>query len=250
MATQGANGAVTLDATAGEVRLDITPLLGTVTAMATGSLTLNLLSLDNLPTNVFTFTGTGSSAAMDAKATAYAVNTGALSQAGLAMNAPVRAFGFVNVFGKAPPDFTAETLESFAAATSELAVDFGRAGSATAFTGLTAMSTSLQLDLANVGNVHVIKVGPELLDLTKLMTAPSIAPGTAAGEVFTIGHAGKFKVENFNTFSAFVTQLAADLSGTTMNTAGTTVEAVVAVGQYDTGTNVLTATRLVVLLSN
>jgi hypothetical protein len=106
------------------------------------------------------------------------------------------------------------------------------------------------LDLANVGNVHVIKIGPELLDLTKLTTAPSIAPGTAAGEVFTIGHAGKFKVENFNTFSAFVTQLATDLSGTTAGAAGMTVEAVVATGQYDTATNVFTATRLAVVLNN
>lgn len=250
MASQGANGAVTLDATAGEVRLDLTPLTGMVTAMATGSLTLNLLSLDGLSPNVFTFTGTGTSAAMDAKASAYVVNTGTLSQAGLAMNAPARAFGFVNAFGKAPPDFTAQSLESFAAVTSELAVDFGLAGSATAFTGLTAKNTSLQLDLANVGNVHVIKIGPELLDLTKLTTAPSIAPGTAAGEVFTIGHAGKFKVENFNTFSAFVTQLATDLSGTTAGAAGMTVEAVVATGQYDTATNVFTATRLAVVLNN
>ena len=54
MATQGANGAVTLDATAGQVQLDITPLWGTVTTMATGSLTLNLQSLDGLPPSVFT----------------------------------------------------------------------------------------------------------------------------------------------------------------------------------------------------
>src|SRR5262249_29879587 len=43
MASQGANGAVMLDATAGAVQLDITALTGTVTAMSTGSLTLNLL---------------------------------------------------------------------------------------------------------------------------------------------------------------------------------------------------------------
>lgn len=247
-AAQAAGGGMTLDATVGEVRLDITPLFGTVTAMAAGSLTLNLQLLDSLPPNAFIFAGTGTAVTMDAQANAYVVNTGTLSQAGLAMNAPARAFGFVNAFGKAPPDFTAESLENFAAVNSDLAVDFGRAGSATAFTGLTVTSTSLQLDLANVGNVHVIKTGPELLDLTKLMTPPKIAAGTAAGEVFTIGHAGKFKVENFNTFSAFVAQLSADLSGTAMGTMGSTVEVVVATGQYDTGANVFTASRLVVLL--
>jgi hypothetical protein len=245
MATQEANGgAVTLDATAGQVRLDITPLWGTVAALSTGSMTLNLQSLDGLSPKTFTFAGTGTSTAMDATATAYVVNTGTLSQAGLAMNAPARAFGFVTPFGMAPPDFAAGSLESFAAVTSELVVNWGQGGSATAFTGLTATSTSLQLDLANVGGVHVIRIGPELVDLTKLATPASVVPGTANGDVFTIAHAGKFKVENFNTFAAFVTQLTADLASPA------TVEIVAAAGQYDATNNVLTAQRLAVLLRN
>jgi hypothetical protein len=253
MASQGANGAVMLDATAGQVRLDITPVWGTITAMAAGSLTLNLQSLDGLPPKAFTFAGTGTSAAMDATATAYVVNTGKVAQTGLAMNAPARAFGFVTPFGMAPPDFAAETLENFAAVTSDLVVNFAQGGSTMAFTGLTATSTSLQLDLANVGAVHVIKIGPELLDLTKLAMAPSVAPSTANGDVFTIAHAGKFKVENFNTFAAFVTQLAADLAppaGAMPAATQVSVEIVAAAGQYDTANNVFTAHRLAVLLSN
>jgi hypothetical protein len=256
MATQGANGAITLDVTAGLVQLDITPLWGTVTAMATGSLTLNLQSLDGLSPKAFTFAGTGTSTAMDATATAYVVNTGALNQAALAMNAPARAFGFATTFGMAPPDFAAESLENFAAVKSDLVVNWGKAGSAMAFTGLMATSTSLQLDLANVGDVHVIKIGPELVDLTKLAMPPSVVPSTADGDVFTIAHNGKFKVENFNSFAAFVTQLTADLAGTATGTMGmtsnmpATVEIVAAAGQYDTAKNVFTATRLAVLLSN
>jgi hypothetical protein len=245
-----------LDATAGEVRLDITPLLGTVTATAAGSVTLNLQSLDGLPPSAFKFAGTGTAAAMDANPTAYVVNTGTLAQTGLAVGSPARAFGFATSFGMAPADFTAQTLENFAGVTADLVVDWGRAGSPTAFTGLTATSTSLQLSLANVGNVHVIKVGPELLDLTKLATAPSIVAGTTMGQtsmgqpamsqIFAIGHAGKFRTENFNTFGAFVAQLAAELAGASMPA----VEAVVASGQYDTGQNAFTTQRLAVLLSN
>ena len=255
MATQGANGAITVDATAGQVQLDITPLWGTVTTMATGSLTLNLQSLDGLPPSVFTFAGTGTNTAADAVATAYVVNTGALSQTGLVANAPARAFGFVTPFGKAPPDFAAESLENFAAVTADLVVGWGHAGSATAFTGLTATSTSLQLSLANVGNLHFIQIGPELVDLTKVAMAPSIVPDTASMDVvFTIGHAGKLKTENFNTFAAFVTQLTTDLAATstttmTMTTAPT-VDVIAAAGQYDSATNALTARRLAVLLSN
>jgi hypothetical protein len=256
MATQGANGAVTLDATAGQVQMDITPLWGTITAMATGSLTLNLQSLDGLSPKAFTFAGTGTSTAMDATATAYVVNTGTLNQTGLTMNAPARAFGFVTPFGMAPPDFAAESLENFAAVKSDLLVNWGKGGSAMAFTGLMTTSTSLQLGLANVGDVHVIKIGPELVDLTKLTMPPSVVPSSANGDVFTIAHNGKFKVENFNTFAAFVTQLTADLAGTATGSMGmtsnmpATVEIVAAAGQYDTAKNVFTAQRLAVLLSN
>jgi hypothetical protein len=247
-ATQEASGAITLDAAAGQVQLDLTAAWGTITAMATGSLTLDLQSLDGLAPGAFTFAGTGTSTANDAVATAYVVNTSTLSQTGLAMNAPARVFGFVTPFGMAPPDFTAASLENFSAVTDELVVNWGHAGSATAFTGLTGTSTSLQLSLTNVGNVHVIKIGPELLDLTKLTTAPSIAPDTTATNVlFSIGHAGKFKTENFNTFAAFVTQLSTELASTTTPT---TVDAVAAVGQYDSTTNVFTAQALAVLLSN
>jgi Domain of unknown function (DUF4382) len=251
-AAQGASGAVTLDATAGQVQLDITPLWGTVSAMTTGSLTLDLQSLDGLLPSEFTFAGTGTSAAADAVSTAYVVNTGASSQTGLALNAPASVFGFATPFGTAPPDFTAVSLENFAAVTADLVVNWGRAGAATAFTGLAATSTSLQLNLANVGNEDVIKIGPELLTLTQLAAAPSIVPDSATTDVvFAIGHAGKLQTESFNTFAAFVTQLSTDLAATTSTTTtATTVDAVAATGQYDTTTNVFTAQRLVVLLSN
>jgi hypothetical protein len=254
-ASQAANGAVTLDATAGQVQLDLTPLWGTVTAAATGSLTLDLQSLDGMVPSAFTFAGTGTNTAADAVATAYVVNTGTLSQTGLAVNAPARAFGFVTPFGMAPPDFTAQSLENFAAVNAALVVGWGQAGSATAFTGLTATSTSLQLNLTNVGNLHFVQVGPEQVDLTKVTPAPSIVPDTTSTDVvFSIGHVGKLKTENFNTFAAFITQLSTELAGASGTTATTTtaptVDIVAAEGQYDSTTDALAAQRLVVLLSN
>jgi hypothetical protein len=252
-ASQAANGAVTLDATAGQVQLDLTPAWGTVTAAATGSLTLDLQSLDGMVPSAFTFAGTGTNTAADAVATAYVVNTGTLSQTGLAANAPARAIGFVTPFGMAPPDFTAISLENFAAVNAAFVVSWGQAGSATAFTGLTATSTSLQLNLTNVGNLHFVQIGPEQLDLTKVTPAPSIVPDTTSTDVvFSIGHAGKLKTENFNTFAAFITQLSTELTGAsgTTTTTAPTVDIVAAEGQYDSTTDVLTAQRLAVLLSN
>jgi hypothetical protein len=235
----------TLDATAGSVRLDLTPAWGVVTALASGSLTLNLQSLDGLPVSAFNFAGTGTSAAADASPAAYVIDTGLLSQTGLAAKAPARVIGFVTPFGKAPPNFTAQTLVNFSAVPEALIVDWAQKGSATAFTGLTATSTSLQLNLTGVDNLHFIQIGPEKIDLTTLATPPTImANATATNEVFAIGHRGKFQTENFNTFAAFVTALAADLTPTS------TVIALAATGQYDSTANTFTVTRLAVLIND
>jgi len=244
-AMSGAAGDKMLDATAGAVRLEMTAAWGVVTSLAAGSMTVKLQSLDGLPVSAFNFAGTGASTATDAAATAYVIDTGTLSQTGLAMNAPARVMGFVTPFGKAPPNFTAHTLVNFSGVPQALLIDWTQKGSATAFTGLTATSTSLQLDLAGVGKLHLIQTGPAQLDLTTLATPPTIAPAmAAANEVFAIAHRGKYKVENFNTFTAFVAALAADLTPTA------TVADLAATGQYDSAANTFTANRIAVLIND
>jgi hypothetical protein len=235
----------TLDATAGSVRLDMTPAWGVVTALAAGSMTINLQSLDGLPVSAFNFAGTGTSTAMDANPMSYVIDTGPLTQTGLAVKAPARVMGFVTPFGKSPPNFTAQTLVNFSGVPEALVIDWAQRGSAMAFTGLTATSTSLQLDLAGVDKLHFIQIGPQTIDLTSLATAPTItADATATNEVFAIGHRGKYKTENFNTFAAFITALAADLTPTA------TVVDLAATGQYDSTANTFTATRLAVLIND
>jgi hypothetical protein len=239
------NGSKTLDATAGAVRLELTPAWGVVSSLAAGSVTVKLQSLDGLPASAFNFAGTGTSAATDATAAAYVINTGMLSQAGLTMNAPARVMGFVTPFGKAPPNFTAQTLVNSAGVPQALLIDWTQKGSATAFTGLTATSTSLQLDLAGVGNLHFIQIGPQQVDLTGLATPPAIVPDMAAANaLFAIGHRGKYKIESFNTFAAFVKALVADLTPTA------TVADLAATGQYDSKANTFTTNRIAVLIND
>ncbi len=243
--SSSSHGAKTFDATAGQIRLAITPAWGVVTSTAANTVTLNLQSLGGLPPSVFNFAGTGTSTATDATPAAYVVNTGSLALTGLAANAPARVFGFVTPFGMAPPDFTATTLVNFSAVTDYLAVGWGKTGSATAFTGLTGTSTSLMLDLANVGNTKLIQTGPLQVDLTTLAAPPKIVPDpTSMNGIFTIGHEGHFRTDNFNAFADFVAALSKDLDGST------TVVAVTAAGQYDSATDTFTATRVAVLLSN
>jgi len=210
-------GTVSLDATAGAVRLDLTPAWGLVTS-------------------------TGTSSANDANEAAYVVDTGSLSLEGLALNAPARVFGFVTPFGTAPPDFTAQTLVNYSDVTEGLVIDWMRPGSAVAFTGLTATSTSLQFDLANVGMQHFVQIGPEELDLTSLSGTPSIVPASG-NVVFSIGHRNRYRTENFNSFADFVSALNGDMSG------GALVLAVAAAGQFDNTTEVFTASRAAVLLN-
>ncbi len=243
-ASQASGGALTLDATAGEALLDDTPAWGLVTSLAPGSsVTLNLESLDGLEPSVFDFSGTGSAASSDASASSYVVSTGTLSQSGLAVGSPARVIGLVTPFGAAPPDFTAQTLVNYAAVTEGLVASWGRTGSTAAFTGLSATSTSLALDLTGVVS-DFIAIGPQRLQLTTLASAPTIVPATTSGTVFTIGHAGKFEVDNFDTFSAFVSALATDLNGTTA------VITVAAAGEYDATSNTFTASGVAVLLSD
>jgi hypothetical protein len=235
----------TLDATAGSVRLDMTAAWGVVTALGSGSVTVNLQSLDGLPMSSFNFAGTGAATASDASPTAYVIDTGALSQTGLAVKAPARLVGFVTPFGKSPPNFTAATLVNFSGVPEALVVDWAQKGSTTAFPGLTATSTTLALDLTGVDKLHFIQIGPETLDLTTLATPPTImADATATNEIFAIGHRGKYKTENFNTFASFITALSADL------TPAATVVDLAATGQYDSTANTFTVTRLAVLIND
>jgi hypothetical protein len=242
---EDSNSEKMLDATAGAVRLDITPAWGVVSALGAGSITLKLQSLDGLPVSAFNFAGTGTSTAMDADPAAYVIDTGKLRQTGLAVDAPARVMGFVTPFMKAPPNFTAITLVNFADVPEALVVDWAQKGSATAFMGLTATSTSLQLNLTGVDRLHFIQSGPETIDLTTLATPPTIAADTmATDEVFSIGHHGKYRTENFNTFPAFIAALNADL------TPEATVVGIAATGQYDSKANSFAATRIAVLIND
>jgi len=248
--TQSAGmGIASVDASAGQVRLDYTPAWGLITSLTApsgstaGSAVVDLMALDGLSAGSFTFAGTGMSSANDANAQSYVVNTGTLSQTGLAANAPIQVLGFVTPFGTAPPDFMATSLVNYGSVTDYLNVSWGWSGSTTALTGLTASSTSLTLSLTNVGWEHAVRIGPESIDLTKLSTSPTIVPSTTGTLNFTIGHARTFKVENFSSFASFVTQLSSDLTGTVG------VIQISVAGSYDSITNTFTATGLAILLT-
>jgi hypothetical protein len=111
-ATKDNSGKVTLDASAGRVRLNLTHVQGSLRGSGTGDITLNLKSIDRQPVSLFSFTGTGSG--VDTDPTKYVVATGALNVSSFSVGELVMSIGFVNPFGKAPPDFKAVTVASVA----------------------------------------------------------------------------------------------------------------------------------------
>jgi hypothetical protein len=249
------SGGPTLDATAGRVRLDVTRLTGTVAAPpAPGpmggpvTITVTLSSLDGVDVSNFNFAGTGSSSANDANPKTYLVTIPvALPATGLAINAPVRLFGFVTPFGSAPPDFAAQTLVNYSATQSLLLVSWGD-GTATPFTSLSGTGLVLNASAFALGAIHFIETGPTTLDLTTLSTGPTIVPDPSAMDMFAIqtgSHMQPMVPEAvYQDFSMFEAALAAQLNGTNV------ALGMIATGRYDPPSNTFTATRIGISLKD
>jgi hypothetical protein len=103
---------MSLDATAGRIRLDLTSVQGVVSASVTGQLTLNLNTIDHQSVSRFDFGGTGSAVGGNANPAAYLIATGELDLSPFSVGSSLVGVGFVSPFGSAPPDFNAITLVS------------------------------------------------------------------------------------------------------------------------------------------
>jgi len=240
LGSTSSTNALTLDATSGLVRLQSTPVWGTLETGTPGSATLNLISMGNtdFAASTFNFANTGTSSANDAAAANYAVDTGnattGADQSATPAGSLVRLDGFPTPAGTAPPDFTATDVISGGTAPADLVVQWGKgAGTTDPFTSYD--TGSLALNLANADVAQVL-VGPATLGLTG---TPAITISGATQ--FAIGNSTN-GVSMYSTSSAFVSALGTSLNGST------SVFRVVAVGLYDGATNTFTASRLEVAL--
>ncbi|MHB8816552.1 MAG: hypothetical protein ACYDAE_25270 [Steroidobacteraceae bacterium] len=253
LGSTNSSGALTLDATAGLVRLQSTPIWGTLNAGTASSGTLSLLSMGTVdfPAGSFNFAGTGTSSANDATAAAYAVDTTALGGSGTAGDLSattagtlLRIDGFPTSFGAAPPDFEAAAVTLGSSQPADLIVEWPNTGATAPFSSQD--STSLALNLSGNDLAEVV-VGPQCAESgatgcaapTALTGTPTINISTATQ--FAIGNATN-GISVFSTSSAFVTQLSSTFNGTTA------AHRVVAIGTYDSATNTFTANRVDVAL--
>jgi len=231
-----ASGVTILDATGtsstntGSVRIQSTQAWGPLVSSSTGSLVLNLQTLNDWPVSDFTFTGTGTSTAQDASPAAYAVDTGTLAlPAGTMAGDPLWVDGIISPFGSAAPDFIASAVYdeagvqlttvatlpgATATANAKAFTDVPTAGTLTCgqaslncipasmrvywahgttapFGTLTDSGLTIDLSNANLTSA-IIRIGPETIDLSSLAATPQIipVPPMATGKPGLAGTAG------------------------------------------------------------
>ena len=256
-ASKDGSGKVTVDATAGRIRLDFTQVQGVLNAVGTKQLTIKLNSIDRLPASLFNFAGTGSAAGAAGDPTQYVLSTGSLSLAPFTVGSSLMGIGFVAPFGSTPPDFDAITLAGGSQGDiddndndndnsgkgAQMDIDWGNSGTTAPFKTLDA--THLDLDVANasIGNHHRIQVDPQDIDITALASDPSIVAASGMTQFAITGRHGR-GTDNFSSFADFEAALAKDLDGTT------TALRLTADGQYDAAGNTFSARRITILLSN
>lgn len=233
-------------APAGMVRLQPTPVWGTLNSAVAGSMSLNVLSIGGFQPSALTFTGTGTASANDAVPASYAVNTPGIDESATAAGTLLETYGMVTPFGSAPPDFTASSVTLGTATPQTLVVEWENGGAASPF--VTATSAGLVVDLTNAklsSTIRYIATGPTQTDLTTLPASPRIVFASGTTLTLAVGPTAVNSVATigvFNSASGFATALASALNGTNL------VYRLACVGQYDAATNTFTATQVVVNL--
>ena len=243
--TFDASGNLSMDATAGQVRLASTRIWGMLNSATAGSAVLDVMSLGNFAPAGFTFAGTGTAAGQDANPSAYVVNTGSLDESATAAHTLLQVDGTVNPFGSAPPDFTAAAITAGTATEQRLVVEWVNGGAPAPF--LSESSAGLVVDLNNA-TIHEIRTGPAALELKTLSSFPASPLITTVGAdqsklQLAIGSASlSTGVSVFNSSSGFAAALSSTFNGTNK------IYRLVAVGQYNIGTNTFVASRISVAL--
>ena len=157
---------------------------------------------------------------------------------------PVEATGYVTAFGTAPPDFGAQTLLDYTTINAELVVDWN-GGTPAPFASYSTSTIVLDARNSAIGTRHEIQIGGQTVNIVGIAQDPQIVPNaTATNTVFTIGHSVSGSFESFNTYSAFITQLQTELTGSVLATG------ITAVGQYTSNNYSFSASSITLTLEN
>ena len=230
-ALSGSPGSYLLDAKQGLVRMQATVLTGTVNNLSSGSLNLNLQTINGRKVSLFNFAGTGTTSANDADPANYQVSTGTLNLSGLSSGTPVRVRGLVRPFGQGPPDFIAWTIVNTANLPATLFFDWNPA-SGTPFSSVSP--TGITLNTAGAGPLHHVLRGWVWTDV--LPNSPVVQPKSASLPLYAICYQGS--VQLYTQFDAYSQALQTSLSS------GKKARLLSAYGTFTDATTTLDATRV------
>lgn len=238
-ATYDSTGTIveSINATAGLVRLQPTPLWGTLNSGAAGSMALDVLSFADYQPSVFKFAGTAATAADDANPASYLVDTGTTSLSSTPVGTLLHTNGTVTPFGVAPPDFTATSVTAGSSTPQQLVAEWSDGGAIQPFHIYSAAGIILDLTNAKLTDtVSYIRTGPAKLDIKTMAASPTIV--FASGEPLTLAIGNNAAISVFNNVAGFITALKTTLNNTNA------VFRLVCVGQYSAATNTFTATQV------
>jgi hypothetical protein len=228
---------VHIDATEGAVVMHVTHLNGIVNSIMPGQVDIDLHSLGGRRPGIYNFTCTGGcEPATDADPDNYEVSTGALPLVAAATGHAVSAWGFVNEFMGAPPDFEGRTVIDYADVRSALGVGWGSAGTTAPFLMMDGGGLLLDNQNGEIAGRHFIRQGPVLFDLTSLASDTLIAPRETGRKLFVVKTTDSLQL--YADFDDFAVALTLSLNG--VNTA----RSMFARGHYNADTNVFTAYKI------
>jgi len=230
-----------IDATEGAVVMHVTHLNGTVNAILPGQIDLELHSLGGRRPGIYNFTCTGGcEPTTDADPENYEVSTGSMLLDAAATGQAVSAWGFVNQFMGAPPDFEGRTIIDYSDVASAIGVGWGAAGTTAPFLMMDGSGLLLDNQNEDIDERHFIKTGPRLIDLTSLDSDTLIAPRETGRKLFVLKT--EDSVQLYADFDDFLAALTLSLDG--VNAA----RSMYARGHYNADTNVFSAYKIFVYI--
>jgi hypothetical protein len=212
------SGAVTLDASAGIVRLEDTVGYGILSATSQANgLEVNLQQIAGLPSSVVDFRGAQLDTTAATDLTHYEVSIGALDVSGLSRNSLLRFSGIATAFSTAPPNFFALALDDSAHAPAHLIARWNAGGGAAVLSTLSASEIVIDSANASLAADHRLEIGPQSTQLASLSSSPPIVPDTSGTETFGLQTADG-QVTVYSDFATFTTALKAAMGVSSLAT--------------------------------
>lgn len=223
---------MTIDATAGRLRMEMNDLAGVVAQAS--PIAVDLYSLNGHRPDLYDFAGTGDTASNDADPDFYEIDTSVLPLPLVVDGDIVRMRGLTNAFGLAPPDFLARTVIDLDHSDRSAAVKTGwQEGTSTPFASVATDRIDVDLSAARK-SLKVRGIPAGFFD--DLETVAFIATDDGAG-VYGIRVRGEANVTLYSTFEDLTEGLLAQLE------AGNLLHRIDATGKYNIDSGELTAGR-------